>query len=142
MHVVYRLCSNRRGRKQIHATQSIGRPLIISISTLINFIIVSNVIRSFKKNLDECANQLQAADVESLHAKSLAYLCGTASTPRWRDSRTNGQAAPSQQWGVGLRSSWVRVLLPLKDEAGEKAHARWSSITRAARPLIIILSQQ
>jgi hypothetical protein len=141
MHVVYRLCSNRRGRKQIHATQSIGRPIIISISTLINFIIVSNVIRSFKKNLDECANQLQAADVESFDAKSLADFCGAASTPRWRDSRTHGKAAPSQQWGVGGRS-WIRVLLPSKDEAGEKAHARWSSITRAARPLIIILSQQ
>jgi hypothetical protein len=50
----------------------------ISISTLINFIIVSNGIRPFKKNLDECANQLQAADGESLDAKSLADLFGAA----------------------------------------------------------------
>jgi hypothetical protein len=74
MHVVYRLCSNRRRRKQIHSTQSIGGPINITISTLINFIIVSNVIRPFTKNLDECANQLQAADVESLDAEAALEL--------------------------------------------------------------------
>ena len=144
MHVVYRLCSNRRRRKQIHATQSIGGPINISISTLINFIIVSNVIRPFKKNLDECANKLQAVDGESLDAKSLADLFGAASGLRWRDPRTDGETVPSQQWGGDVgRRSWVRVLLSPKDEAGEKAHAGWSSITGAdRRALIIVLSQQ
>jgi hypothetical protein len=144
MHVVYRLCSNRRRRKQIHATQSIGGPINISISTLINFIIVSNVIRPFKKNLDECANKLQAADGESLDAKSLADLFGAAPNLRWRAPRTAGETVPSQQWGGDVgRRGWVRVLLPPKDEAGEKTHAGWSSITGAdRRPLIIVLSQQ